>query len=146
MEFTDRQLEALLSRLDRLVEELARMNRRQEGREELTVIAHELRNLNESLQALAYAALGQRRPPATTGLVPPLALHAFWSRAPRRTHASSAPSVATKTHFPRQTAGALKRPPAVGTVCSSPPLTAFVPGRRRHARSRSFPSLPPCTA
>ena len=59
---TDRQLEALLARLDRLVEELSRLNRRQESREELTVIAHELRNLNESLQALAYAALGQQGP------------------------------------------------------------------------------------
>jgi signal transduction histidine kinase len=58
----DRQLEALLSRLDRLVEELARMNRRQENRDDLTVIAHELRNLNESLQALAYAALGHSGP------------------------------------------------------------------------------------
>jgi hypothetical protein len=61
-EVTDRQLEALLTRLDRLVEELARLNRRQESREDLTVIAHELRNLNESLQALAYAALGQSGP------------------------------------------------------------------------------------
>ena len=61
-EVTDRQLEALLARLDRLVEELARLNKRQESREELTVIAHELRNLNESLQALAYAALGQQGP------------------------------------------------------------------------------------
>ncbi len=61
-ELTDRQLEALLQRLDRLVEELARLNRRQEAREDLTVIAHELRNLNESLQALAYAALGQQGP------------------------------------------------------------------------------------
>ena len=59
---TDRQLEALLERLDRLVEELARLNRRQESREELTVIAHELRNLNEALQALAYAALGHQGP------------------------------------------------------------------------------------
>jgi hypothetical protein len=61
-DLTDRQLEALLERLDRLVEELARLNRRQETREDLTVIAHELRNLNESLQALAYAALGQQGP------------------------------------------------------------------------------------
>jgi hypothetical protein len=61
-EVTDRQLEALLARLDRLVEELARFNRRQESREELTIIAHELRNLNESLQTLAYAALGQQGP------------------------------------------------------------------------------------
>ena len=59
---TDRQLEALLERLDRLAEELARFNRRQEAREDLAVIAHELRSLNESLQALAYAALGQQGP------------------------------------------------------------------------------------
>jgi hypothetical protein len=58
----DRQLEALLSRLDKLVEELARLNRRQENRDDLTVIAHELRNLNESPQALAYAALGHQGP------------------------------------------------------------------------------------
>jgi hypothetical protein len=61
-EVTDRQLEALLARLDRLVEELARMNAREERREELTVIAHELRNLNESLQAITYAALGAQGP------------------------------------------------------------------------------------
>jgi hypothetical protein len=61
-ELTDRQLEALLERLDRLVQELARLNRRQETREDLTVIAHELHNLNESLQTLAYAALGQQAP------------------------------------------------------------------------------------
>jgi hypothetical protein len=61
-ELTDRQLEALLARLDRLVAELARLNRRQESREDLAVIAHELRNLNESLQAIAYAALGQAGP------------------------------------------------------------------------------------
>ena len=59
---SDRQLEAILDRLDRVVEELQRFNRRQEQREELSVIAHELRNLNESLQALAYAALGQQGP------------------------------------------------------------------------------------
>lgn len=61
-EVTDRQLEALLERLDRIANELARLNARDERREELTVIAHELRNLNESLQALAYAALGQQGP------------------------------------------------------------------------------------
>jgi hypothetical protein len=59
---TDRQLEAVLTRLDRLVAELARMNARDERREELVVIAHELRNLNESLQAIAYAALGTQGP------------------------------------------------------------------------------------
>ena len=54
-EVTDRQLE-------RIADELVRLNARDERREELTVIAHELRNLNESLQALAYAALGQQGP------------------------------------------------------------------------------------
>ena len=58
----DRQLEALLERLDRIADELRRLNAREEGREELTVIAHELRNLNESLQAIAYAALGTQGP------------------------------------------------------------------------------------
>ena len=61
-EVTDRQLEALLTRLDALVTELQRLNAREERREELTVIAHELRNLNESLQAIAYAALGAQGP------------------------------------------------------------------------------------
>ena len=61
-EVTDRQLEALLARLDRLVEELARRNAREDRREELTTIAHELRNLNDSLQAITYAALGTQGP------------------------------------------------------------------------------------
>jgi hypothetical protein len=61
-EVTDRQLEALLGRLDKITEELRRLNAREERREELSVIAHELHNLNESLQALAYAALGSQGP------------------------------------------------------------------------------------
>ena len=61
-EVTVRQLEALLGRLDRVVEELTRLNAREERREELTIIAHELRNLNESLQAITYAALGTQGP------------------------------------------------------------------------------------
>ena len=61
-ELTDRRLEALLARLDRIATQLERLNRRQESREDLAVIAHELRNLNESLQAIAYAALGQQGP------------------------------------------------------------------------------------
>jgi hypothetical protein len=58
----DRQLDALLERLDRLNDELARLNRRTDSTEALLRIAHELTNLNESLQALAYAALGQAAP------------------------------------------------------------------------------------
>ena len=61
-ELTDRQLEAVLERLDRIAAELARLNRRQESRDDLAVIAHELRNLNESLQAITYAALGTQGP------------------------------------------------------------------------------------
>lgn len=61
-EVTDRQLEALLERLDRIAAELNRLNRRQEAREDLAVIARELRTLNESLATLAYAALGQQGP------------------------------------------------------------------------------------
>jgi pyruvate kinase len=61
-EVTDRQLEALLARLDTIARELARLNAREERREELSVIAHELRSLNESLQTIAYAALGTQGP------------------------------------------------------------------------------------
>ena len=55
----DRQFEAILARLDRITEELARLNRAQESAEGFNLVARELRNLNESLNALAYAALGQ---------------------------------------------------------------------------------------
>ena len=61
-ETTDRQLDVLLERLDRIALELARLNRRLETRDELSVIARELRGLNDSLQALAYAALGRQGP------------------------------------------------------------------------------------
>ena len=61
-EVTDRQLEALLERLDAIARELGRLNAREERREELSVIAHELRTLNESLQTIAYAALGTQGP------------------------------------------------------------------------------------
>jgi hypothetical protein len=58
----DRQLDALLARLDRIAEELARMNRMAEQQEGFALVARELRQLNESLNALAYAALGQTPP------------------------------------------------------------------------------------
>jgi len=58
-EMPDRQFEAVLARLDRIAEELARLNRNAENAEGFAVVARELRNLNESLNALAYAALGQ---------------------------------------------------------------------------------------
>ena len=60
--FDDRQLDALLERLDALRGELETMNRRLDHNEGFLALAHELRTLNESLQALAYAALGQQGP------------------------------------------------------------------------------------
>jgi DNA-binding FrmR family transcriptional regulator len=58
----DRQLDAVLQRLDRLCDEVHALNRRLDADEHLLRIAHELSTLNESLQALAYAALGQQGP------------------------------------------------------------------------------------
>jgi hypothetical protein len=60
--FDDRQLDALLEHLDAIREELHTLNRRLDTHETLLRIAGEVSNLNESLQALAYAALG-RQPP-----------------------------------------------------------------------------------
>ena len=62
MELEDRQLEAVLDRLEKIGTELERLNARLDKQEELNVIAHELRSLSESLQALAYAAIGTQGP------------------------------------------------------------------------------------
>jgi hypothetical protein len=61
-ELSDRQFEAMLERLDRLCDEVAALNRRLDRSDELQRIVRELGNLSESLQALAYAALGQHGP------------------------------------------------------------------------------------
>jgi hypothetical protein len=58
-EVPDRQLDALLERLDRIVEQLERIDGRLEAADGLAQVAREVRALNESLNALAYAALGQ---------------------------------------------------------------------------------------
>ena len=58
----DRQLDALLERLDRLCDEMHTLNRRLDSNDQLQRIVRELGSLNESLQALAYAALGQQAP------------------------------------------------------------------------------------
>jgi hypothetical protein len=58
-EVGDRQLDALLERLDRIAEELERLNRTTAEQQGLVLVARELRELGESLNALAYAALGQ---------------------------------------------------------------------------------------
>jgi hypothetical protein len=61
-EVGDRQLDALLERLDALTDELRSLNRRLDSGDNLAPLVHELRGLRESLQALAYAALGQQGP------------------------------------------------------------------------------------
>jgi hypothetical protein len=58
----DRQLDAILERLDRLCDEVHTLNRRLDTNDQLQRISRELSILNESLQALAYAALGSRGP------------------------------------------------------------------------------------
>jgi hypothetical protein len=58
----DRQLDALLERLDRIAAELERLNRTTEQQEGFALVARELRELTDSLNALAYAALGQAPP------------------------------------------------------------------------------------
>jgi len=58
----DRQLDALLERLDRLCDEIHALNGRVDTADSLNRIAHELHTLNESLGALAYAALGRQGP------------------------------------------------------------------------------------
>ncbi len=55
----DRRFDALLERLDRIADQLERIDRRLEAQEGVVAIARELRTLEESLNALAYAALGQ---------------------------------------------------------------------------------------
>jgi hypothetical protein len=61
-EIGDRQLDALLERLDRLTAELRALNRRLDSGEQMAPLVRELATLNESLQALAYAALGSQAP------------------------------------------------------------------------------------
>jgi hypothetical protein len=58
----DRQLDALLERLDGIHAELRTLNRRLETGENLIPLVHQIGQLNDSLQALAYAALGQGGP------------------------------------------------------------------------------------
>jgi DNA-binding FrmR family transcriptional regulator len=61
-QLSDRQMEALLERLDKLTAEVAGINRRLEAAEGMILIARELATLNDSLQTLAYAAIGRQGP------------------------------------------------------------------------------------
>ena len=55
----DRQLDALLERLDRIADRLERIDGRLEAQEGFVQVTRELRALTDSLNAVAYAALGQ---------------------------------------------------------------------------------------
>ena len=59
---SDRRFDLILERLDRIADELAKTNKRLDNDENFVRISRELATLNESLQALAYAALGQQAP------------------------------------------------------------------------------------
>jgi len=61
-DLSDRRFDVLLERLDRIGDELAKMNKRLDNDENFLRVTRELATLNESLQALAYAALGQQAP------------------------------------------------------------------------------------
>lgn len=61
-ELSDRRFEVLLERLDRIGDELAKMGKRLDNDEHFLRLTRELATLNESLQALAYAALGSQAP------------------------------------------------------------------------------------
>ena len=61
-DLSDRRFDTLLERLDRIGDELARINKRLDNDENFLRLTRELATLNESLQALAYAALGQQAP------------------------------------------------------------------------------------
>ena len=61
-ELSDRRFDVLLECLDRIGDELAKLNRRADNDENFLKLTRELASLNESLQAIAYAALGQQAP------------------------------------------------------------------------------------
>jgi hypothetical protein len=68
-ELSDRRFEVLLERLDRIGNELERMNKRLDNDDNFLRLTRELGALNESLQALAYAALGQKAPHVRRGRI-----------------------------------------------------------------------------
>ena len=61
-DLSDRRLDTLLERLDRIGDQLEKMNQRLDNDEHFLRLTREIATLNESLQALAYAALGQQAP------------------------------------------------------------------------------------
>jgi hypothetical protein len=61
-DLSDRRFDLILEKLDRIADELAKTNKQLDNDENFLRLSRELATLNESLQALAYAALGQQAP------------------------------------------------------------------------------------
>ena len=61
-DLSDRRFDVLLERLDRIGDELAKLNRRAENDDAMLRLTREIAALNESLQTIAYAALGTSSP------------------------------------------------------------------------------------
>jgi len=61
-DLSDRRFDLILERLDRIADELAKTNKRLDNDENFLRVTRELATLNESLQAIVYAALGQQAP------------------------------------------------------------------------------------
>lgn len=59
---SDRRFDLILEKLDRIGDELEKANKRLDNDENFLRLTKEIATLNESLQALAYAALGQQAP------------------------------------------------------------------------------------
>ena len=62
VDLSERRFDVLLERLDRIGDELARMNKRLDHDDQFVRLTREVASLNESLQAIAYAALGTQGP------------------------------------------------------------------------------------
>ena len=61
-DLSDRRFDLILEKLDRIGDEIAKTNQRLDHDEHFLRLTKEIATLNESLQALAYAALGQQAP------------------------------------------------------------------------------------
>ena len=61
-DLSDRRFDLILEKLDRIGDELEKTNKRLDNDENFLRLTKEVATLNESLQALAYAALGQQAP------------------------------------------------------------------------------------
>ena len=118
-DLSDRRFEVLLERLDRIADELARMNKRLDNDENFLRVTKELASLNESLQALAYA----RRSASEAPQVATAAAAVSLSRRARR-QMSSTPLVAWSFAFP---SGSATRPSTtIGLFQWPPPLSSRV--------------------